>query len=468
MLLKKKNKGTTLLELMVGFFILAGGVLIFIRILGMFKQETTYYSEHFLANSLNEKILEACYHETEINPYGLEALGLVDTSGTPTPINTAVTDGETVFFQDPAITQPNTKYLYSKLKDNFQLTVGCDSTPKKFYEITPGFRWNAKTGKGSLNSTCRFLAFTGKSEATSTYSLSDSAVKTAITKKVGRAGTGFASVFPNEDRRELMLNLGHLFYPLEALFPVPDPNALTQPKTLRNEFLRIESKKNSYPPSSDNYAKITKEYFNMARDMLHLLVYFKPRFQYIQDKKLVFSSFDRNNNSSISAARGDPKVYRDDAEDLLRDSLNYTHAVQDIFINCLLELVSRYEKQLDSIKLAREQRRIAIRVLNFYRILYVCRNQSNVILARSNNINTGAQTRSDFLDFLRKMRDYFEKRDATLNRMALQELSLLSPTENANYYKRYKVPQIVKELFECIEDLRNENLTELIWRDLIL
>ncbi|HQB81955.1 MAG TPA: type II secretion system protein [Candidatus Rifleibacterium sp.] len=71
---QRANRGMTLLELLIGFFLLVSASIIFFQAMHSFKKETTFTSENFLAASLTEKVLEQCYQEADLNPHGLQAM----------------------------------------------------------------------------------------------------------------------------------------------------------------------------------------------------------------------------------------------------------------------------------------------------------------------------------------------------------------------------------------------------------
>ncbi|EKD82511.1 MAG: hypothetical protein ACD_39C01241G0003, partial [uncultured bacterium] len=63
---RTENQGFTLLELLVGFFIIASVSVIFFQAMHSFRKESTFNSENYLASSLVEKVLEQCYQESQL------------------------------------------------------------------------------------------------------------------------------------------------------------------------------------------------------------------------------------------------------------------------------------------------------------------------------------------------------------------------------------------------------------------
>ncbi|HQB84256.1 MAG TPA: type II secretion system protein, partial [Candidatus Rifleibacterium sp.] len=104
----KKRSGLTLLELTIGMFLIAGAAVIYLQSMQSSKKKNEFYSEHFIASIMAAKVVEACFQETEINPYGIEALGLADENGKPFKFSTMVTEGQTTFFKQPEINKETT------------------------------------------------------------------------------------------------------------------------------------------------------------------------------------------------------------------------------------------------------------------------------------------------------------------------------------------------------------------------
>jgi hypothetical protein len=208
----KSRSGVTLVEILIGFLLIGSASVIFFQTMHRFRKETAFTTENFLASSLVEKVLEQCYQETELNPYGLEAIGLADKNGKPYNISTYVTDKETVFFARPAITEKATPELYDVLKDNFNLNV---TSEKKagYYELTAGFEWNAKTGNGQAFANTRILSFTGEKEVITTFSLSEDEVRKKIVEDIFNSpGAALETKISSIGAQKLVLSAGYIYY----------------------------------------------------------------------------------------------------------------------------------------------------------------------------------------------------------------------------------------------------------------
>jgi hypothetical protein len=217
---RRQKKALTLLEVMIGVFLISSSTLVFIKVLNLFKKETTFYSEHFLASSLNEKVLETCFQETDINSYAMQTLGLADASGDPVSFQSLVTDGQTPFFH---ITADESPILHQKLKDNFRLSVDCRSENNEFYEIETTFAWTTQTGKGSSSSICRFLTFDGDKEVETLFSLEDSVVEGRLLNNVFNSpSSSLEHLVPSFGGQELVMSIGHIYYPCFDLMSSPD------------------------------------------------------------------------------------------------------------------------------------------------------------------------------------------------------------------------------------------------------
>lgn len=232
-----------------------------------FRKETAFTSENYLASSLVEKVLEQCYQESLLNPHGMKAIGLADASGSPYEISTSITDKETVFFSHPAITEDLTPDLHHLLKDNYTLSI---ETEKKdgFYEMVAGLKWKAQSGRGELFSSSRVLSFTGEKEVRTTFDLTDDAVEERLVKDVfSSPGSNLGAELSSVGAQTMLVHVGHVFYACRDWLNDPD---------FADKLQRAASLEVFTQPGSDEYARCSQLYFEMARDLLHLMLSLQP------------------------------------------------------------------------------------------------------------------------------------------------------------------------------------------------
>lgn len=412
-----KNNGMTLIELLIGFFIIASVAVIFFLTMHRFRKETTFNSENFLASSLVEKVLEQCYQESELNLYGMKAIGLTDDAGKPYKISTQIADRETVFFSNPGITSANTPNLHHMVKDNFNLLINSEKK-SGFYELTAGFNWTAESGKGQAYSSTRILSYTGEKEVLTSYSMTEAAVKERIVKDIFNSpGGSLESKVSSIGAQDLLIPVGHIYYSCQDWLNSTE---------FKSRVQKAETLEESSQVGSKDYVKCTKIYFEMARDLLHLMLSLKPHLD-AATKNINFLDSIPLPGKFITESR------------ILRGAL-YFRQLRRIFINCLLKVSERYEQQLEHADSQRNQRLMIGRLFNINRILYVNREFSEEI--SPNEIVTKVES---FLDAMEKS---FKEKDPTIFRMTDQERSFISHNKlKANFF----TPRLAYELFSEID-----------------
>jgi hypothetical protein len=412
------RKGMTLAELLIGFFLLISASILFIQTISGFKKETTFTSESFLAASLTEKVLEQCYQESELNPHGLQAIGLTDETGKPYPFSTFVTDKETVFFSNPAITDEKTPDLHDVLKDNFRLNVSSEKKPG-FYEVSAGFTWKAQSGKGAAISSTRILSFTGEKEVLTTFSLDDDQVKSRLVKDIFNSpGSALSSKVSSINGEKLLIDIGHIYYSgLDWL----------NSEEFKEKYQKAASLETFTAASSDDYARCTQIYYEMARDLLHLMMSLK---QHADDA-----------GKNISFISSIPKPERFIIESRIERGGMFYRQLRRIFFNCLLRASERYGKQIQHSKNQRQQRQLIIRLVNISRILYENRTFCEEI--------TPAELMARHKVLAERLKEAFQTADPSIYRLADQELSFISQN---SLKQNFFMLKLTGELFKGIDD----------------
>lgn len=421
-----RRLGFSLLELMIGVFLIASTSLVFLKALNLFNKETVFYSEHFLASSLGEKVMETCYQELEVNPYGFQALGLVDQDENTLILSSPITDGQTNFFKNPEISNSSTPYLYMKTKNNFISKVVCEGSIKDYYEVVSGFKWNAKTGSGEINSVCRYLAFDGEKDFSTTYSMSDEYVEKELLAVVFRSSaTSISSVVDSIGGQELAMAIGRIYYSCFNLLSSEEfYERCRKLEVLEGSPCTIDS---------DLYEKCTQGYFDLAKDLLHLLMYLNGELKIVKEKQNFLSAIKDQHQ---------PNVQR-----YLIESMNLTRRIEYCFIAAISKLASRYEKAFNNEPLVRKRKRNLLRLFHFYRVLYACRNNSTGAMnTKFSKVEIENQVRS----FLHKLKLDFEKNNPSISRLANQDLDFFNKKKLA---EAYFVPATIEKLVVDVEEL---------------
>ncbi|HNW10344.1 MAG TPA: hypothetical protein PLK58_16175 [Candidatus Rifleibacterium sp.] len=414
---QRANRGMTLLELLIGFFLLVSASIIFFQAMHSFKKETTFTSENFLAASLTEKVLEQCYQEADLNPHGLQAIGLADADGALYPFSTFVTDRETIFFSNPGITDTETPNLHKLLKENFNLKVSGKKTTG-FYEITAGFNWKAASGKGGSLTSTRILSFTGEKEVLTTFALSDAEVKNRLVKDVFNApGAALGSKVSSAGAEKLLLDIGHIYYTC---------NDWLNSAEFKDRYQKARSLEIVSSPASEDYEKCTRMYFDLARDMLHLMMSLKGHAE------------EANKQISFLASVPKPEKYIIESR-IERGGLFYRQ-LRRLLFNCLFRVAERYEQQSKNARSPKHQRQLIIRLFNINRILFANRSFSDEVPA--------TEIESRYRSFITRMQTAFREADPSIFRLADQEKTFITA---GNLKDRFFMLKLTGELFATID-----------------
>ncbi len=415
-----RRQGFTMLELVIGFFLVAGVSVMFFQAMHRFRKESTFNSENYLASSLVEKVLEQCYQESQLNPHGMKAIGLADADGAPYEVSTGVTDKETVFFSNPGITETRTPDLHHVLKDNYVLNI---ETEKKdgFYEVEASFKWKAESGKGEILSSSRVLAFTGEKEVLTTWEMTDDQVKDRLVADVfSSPGANFGAKVSSVGAQKMLVHIGHIFYSCIDCLRSPD---------FKQKLQQAESLEANTQTGSDQYSLCSQLYFDMARDLLHLMMSLQPHI--------------KEANDSINFLPSLPLPGRFVAESRITRGGLYFRQIRRIFVNCLLKLSERYEKQLRHADLQKRQRLLVGRLFNINRILYANRAYSEEI-----SPTVIADRYQKFLDVTQ---NFFKDKDPSIFRMAAQERDFIANESlPANFFVLRLTGKLFKEIDEYV------------------
>lgn len=157
---KTQDLGFTLVEVMIGVFVLSLVVGAFILGLRSARQEVDFSDKHVAALVCSQKVVEDLIEEIWLNPQGFKALGIENSHPTPSP----VTDGQSIFFTsleasggDPRqqVISRSMLPLYNQVED-LQLSVTAerlapptaDRLEANLYRGDILLTWDGKRGKG--------------------------------------------------------------------------------------------------------------------------------------------------------------------------------------------------------------------------------------------------------------------------------------------------------------------------------
>jgi len=169
-----RRRAFTLVEVIIGFSILAGIALVYLIFVRSSSKELQFSADHLNAVVLSQKVSEDLIEELAINPYGFETLGIAGSTD-----EHEVVEGRSVFFSfvedtrapfgkidinsDGAITQ-QMQPLYDSVEkfkfkvDGRRLASSGDHEDRNLVEGKIDFFWNAQTGRGEFNTSMQMFS----------------------------------------------------------------------------------------------------------------------------------------------------------------------------------------------------------------------------------------------------------------------------------------------------------------------
>ncbi len=182
------HRAFTLVEILIGVGLLVVLLGIFLTIMRGGSSESRLSSDHFTSAMLSQKVVENMIEEVDLNPWGMEALGIEESS--PLTLSPIV-DGATVFFksvedrrppwgkidgQSEGIIDSTYAPLYFQVRP-FRVSASGKrlsfdtSTPEHQHLISAGveMNWDTKIGAGKTDAGCHLFSPIGPKPATISF-----------------------------------------------------------------------------------------------------------------------------------------------------------------------------------------------------------------------------------------------------------------------------------------------------------
>lgn len=425
----KRKRGLTLLELTIGIFLIGGAAVIYLQSMQSSRQKNEFYSEHFIASIMAAKVVEACFQETEINPYGVEALGLADSDGKPFKFSTLVTDGQTTFFKQPIINKETTPFLYNMFQKDFMLNISTENTSTRHFTLNTAFNWKAGTGPGTFNYLCRFPGFAAKKEVQTTYAFPESKLEKKVVERIfEEKNKNLGTIVSSPATREVALATGRIYYTcLGMLEAAQFKNALKNAE---------EIKAAADLPGSAKYAQGTEHFFAAARDILDVMVYLQPHIETINKDIETTSSLNLRNRSRL-------ELY-------IYNSTMGLEEIKKLFFVCVHEAASRYNAMLKASTDRRNQRALIQRCLDMHRLMFAAREFAEGAFTSGDPKNI---IQSEYYEFLADLEKYFADKDQAILRLAAQEKKFAQSNQLS---KRYYACDLIYKIFATMATLKTK------------
>ncbi|MBU1106952.1 MAG: hypothetical protein KKB51_09820 [Candidatus Riflebacteria bacterium] len=171
----RQHRAFTLVEIIIGFSILAGISLIYLIFVRSSSKEMQFSADHLNAVVLSQKVAEDLIEELALNPYGFETLGIEAAALS----QQEVVEGRSIFFSfiedtrapygkidinvDGAIGQ-QMQPLYDTV-DKFKFTVAGrrladsgDNEDRNLLQSNIDFFWKSQTGRGEFNTSMQMFS----------------------------------------------------------------------------------------------------------------------------------------------------------------------------------------------------------------------------------------------------------------------------------------------------------------------
>ncbi|NLI78756.1 MAG: prepilin-type N-terminal cleavage/methylation domain-containing protein [Candidatus Riflebacteria bacterium] len=277
-----RRRGFSLMEVMIGVFIMAFVLGAFIMGLRSAKKEVEFSDKHVAVLLCSQKVVEDLMEEIWLNPFGFQTLGIENSVPSPTPI----VDGQSVFFTNlesgnaattnapgtrKDVIGPGVKPLYHQVED-LHLTVTAerlapvadDRPESNLYHGDIAFAWDGPRGKGKGDVEALFFSpLTPKKFTPGTY-VDPSSTDASYTAILGSPG----------GRPQLLRNLGDVYQACRSFL-----NSDFYRRSFREiKELKRVSRDGQYP-SKELYAchlKLAGVWYELARRSLNFLISVVP------------------------------------------------------------------------------------------------------------------------------------------------------------------------------------------------
>ncbi len=424
-----RKRGLTLLELTIGMFLIGGAAVIYLQSMQSSRQKNEFYSEHFIASIMAAKVVEACFQETEINPYGVEALGLADSDGKPFKFSTLVTDGQTAFFKQPEIKKESTPFLYNMFQKDFLLNITTDNSSTRHFTLNTAFNWKANTGPGTFNYLCRFPGYAAKKDVQTTYAFPESKLEKKVVERIfEEKNKNLGTIVSSPATREVAMATGRIYFTCVGMMNAPQfKSALTSAE---------EFKDAGHLPGSAKYAEGTQFYFSIARDILDVLVFLQPHIETINKDIETTSSLNLRNRSRL-------ELY-------IYNSTMGLEEIKKLFLVCVHEAASRYNAMFKAANDNRNQRALIQRCFDMHRLMFVAREFAEGAFTSGDAKNI---IQSEYYEFIADIEKFFANKDQTILRLAAQEKKF---AQGNQLNKRYYACELVYNLFSTLATLKGK------------
>lgn len=422
----RKRHAFTLVEMTVGFAILAGIALIYLIFVRSSTKEMQFSADHLNAVVLSQKVAEDLIEELALNPYGFETLGVEGSS----LAEHEVVEGRSIFFSfiedtrppygkidanlDGAIT-PQMQPLYDSV-NKFKFSVAGnrmaksgDHEDRNLMLSDIAFKWKTQTGKGEFNTSMLMFSPVTVKKIDLGLAVDEASIDARIPAQVfGRAGKTVAEISAaTGENVEAILALGRIAL-VTRDFVVSEYYAKRK-NEIRQLALRLQN-----TPAIDLEKQyelrktIAETWYEMARICFQVVAYLEPQFEVLQSQ----GKFRVTTGSGFNATS-------------FQQDLLYYHIIFEYFSGSLVQARYYYNTLLTSdlirYKGGKVQTQLMMKLFDLYRLAAI--------------LPTHTTGKSELRQFLARVQEFAEGRNPYLYRLATFERGLLDTPDE--WLKRY-------------------------------
>lgn len=422
----RSRRAFTLVEIIIGFSILAGISLIYLMFVRSSSKEMQFSADHLNAVVLSQKVAEDLIEELALNPYGFETLGIEKTALT----QQEVIEGRSIFFSfiedtkaphgkidvnvDGAISE-KMQPLYDTV-DKFKFTVSGkrladsgDHEDRNLLQSNIDFFWNAQAGRGEFNTSMQMFSPVTRKKVDLGLAVDQASVDARIPAEV------FAS--PAKTIAEIAADTGENVEVVQALGRVSlvTRDFVTSEYYIRrrNEIRQLKLRLDGTPASDlesqfELRKTIADNWYEMAKICFQIVAYLEPQFAILETQ----GKFQTTTGSGFN-----PTTFQQD--------MFYYRIIFEYFAGSMVQARYYYNTMLTTdlirYKGGKVQTQLLQKLIDLYRIVAILPTRSGGMY--------------EYKSFLDRIRLFSEGRNPYLNRLAMFERDLLNVPDQ--WLKRY-------------------------------
>lgn len=416
-MIRRRNQGVSLVEVLIAVAMFATVGVTFISFMGQSIGESKFSSDYFTAFILSQKVMEDLAQEISVNPYGFEALGIDEN----TTKYTDVVDGSSLHFSsledqkkpygkidlgtDGSINNKMAPLYDIVKKFSFRTTAkrletAGEGEKRNLYQCNLDFQWAAKTGKGQYAVGCSFFSPITPKKCDLQLQVDEASVDLRIPKEFFNEPTQTLVQIANAKKStvEAVTAYGRLYLVTQDF--ITSQYYEKQMKVIANLKQKLASvPANQLDQIFEVRRSIALAWYDLAKACYQIVVYLEPCFTTLQNQNTLSlqtgSSF--LNPIMVQRALFDYRIIYEYFTGSMEQARYYYYTLA--------------EKDLASLKGGKKELQVLQKLMDLYRIVALLPGKSDGM--------------AQFRSFLTRLEGYADGKNPSLQRMAKQELIYL-------------------------------------------